>query len=268
MLSPYCSAGTEPQAVYSVEPQADGTLHVTLGAGSGTLFAYGPGAGACGDPKATIACEPGGDAGIYFGVHKNSQYMVVVQTTDTRYPPTFELATTPQCGNGVIEVDADAGEQCDFKKPDAAADGCQNCKVVPPSDDDAGTHSKICGGQGWLLSTVNPTYVLESYTTGFSAGVPVCGALPGAPERIFTIFPQSDGELTISTTSDFDLVLAVYASCPGGVLDGLLRCSDGPTPLGKESVSFGVAGMNGYYVVVSGYGPNSYGAFTLTTDFK
>ncbi len=257
---PYCGSFFGAEAVYSVTPKVSGTLHVKVAQPGATLLAYQ--ADQCGKTAKTAVCKHDAND-IYLAATAGKPHAIVLQgAAGDDYDVSFTLEP-PACGNGLVE----AGEACDTGKANAPESGCVQCKIEKPADDMSGLTDE-CSKTAVPLVSGKPQSVTSFTSSDYHDDVQACGSTAGGIDRVFAFTPLDGGPMKVSVTAPFDAVLAVFVDCPSlGQLDGLLRCADDTTS-GAESVSFTAVKNQPYYLVVDGYGPASYGPFTLTVSLN
>jgi len=264
--SSYCGVGdgSGNDTVYQLNPDASGTLRVTLRNLSdgfdGVLYLRSD----CDEPATVLTCVDeeglGGEESLLYGVgagEADSYFLFVDGSDVTEGDYELGLSLEPAlCGDGVVnEPD---GEQCDYGDP---VPGCDSsCHFEPPD-----TLEDICSTKTINLTTdplTQPGHTI-GYTDDYAAP---CGAAAGGPDRAYTVTtPGFTGSLTVSVeATDFDAVLSVYAVCSNGELDNLLACSDDPEASATEQVTLPADPNSEFIVVVDGYDAGSYGSYTLT----
>ncbi|MBK9263176.1 MAG: hypothetical protein IPM54_25650 [Polyangiaceae bacterium] len=264
-LNADCMYGFGPEIIYEVSPKSSGTLGIAVVEATGAIFVHAE--DQCGTPSKRLGCTNGST--LHVPVKAGHRYSVVFQESwdDVENSSPFALAFTLDensvCGNALVED----GEQCDFGLADPAPLGCDaQCQFAAVPDE-----SDKCPGSISALSKP-----IAGYTTGFGDDVQACGSLSGSPDRIYSFRATKSGTLKATLESSFDAVLSVSSACDIGPVP-LLRCTDdiaGPaTAENPESVEWTVDIPQGkayvdYWVVVDGYGPSSFGAFTLNVTFQ
>jgi cysteine-rich repeat protein len=205
-----------------------------------------------------------------FDAQQGMVYYVFVDgrdQTDGDYVLTASLQPGA-CGDHVINAPA---EDCDFGDTNPG-DGCDpNCQFEPPAD-----LSDICPGALYQVMPNTP-FTITSFTTGYTDNYTSCGAAMGAPDRVFALFANGAGTLTVTLPNlgaaggGFDGVLAAWSTTcsPGNMsMPPYLGCSDGALASDTEQMSFPVTAGGIYFVVVDGYANYSYGNFQLTVSLQ
>ena len=271
-FDPYCGGtGSGRDAVYHVAPEGIGTLRVYLTALTPGFRPVLHARRACNDGASAVACRDVTASPGPLTLPTGSYFLIVDSRDGTVGDYHLEvLRDPPACGDGVVNE----GEECD-RGPDVAGDGCSPSCTLEFVETTADT----CPGPSATVFSGTPI-VVSGYSLGYANDYAApCGALEGAPDRVFAFTPQVSGTLDVSLTpvnASFDAVLSVYSTCKvGAALDGLLACSDVDAPRDAEHVSVPVVMNSLYYVVVDGYGdpqrvgdlPNS-GAFELTVRLE
>ncbi|MCC6554770.1 MAG: hypothetical protein IT372_17485 [Polyangiaceae bacterium] len=271
----YCGvgSGSGPEAVYALTATASGTMTVSLESSNGlngVVYAQE----SCGDPAlgSFINCQDqgAGTESFSFDAQEGMVYYVFADGRDQTQGDYVLTATLQQgvCGDGVINA---PNEDCDFGDTNPG-DGCAaSCQFEPPSD-----NSDTCPGQFYTVDAGVPL-ALSSFTTGYTDDYTSCGAVTGAPDRVFAIVVTSSGTLTVTLPNlgpaggGFDGVLAAWAgSCaPGNVnMPPYLGCSDGANASDTETLTFPVTVGTVYFIVVDGYAGYSYGNFQLDVSLN
>ncbi|HRX84855.1 MAG TPA: PQQ-dependent sugar dehydrogenase, partial [Phycisphaerae bacterium] len=163
------------------------------------------------------------------------------------------ISAASVCGNNVIEY----GEQCDDGNT-SFGDGCdERCQLETAGMDVCGGAALLCPGTSVMGSTVGAV----------SDGSATCGDAAGSPAHWYEYRPVGDGAATFQTCgSDFDTVVSVHTSCPGGVGTELACSDDGCSDdtAGSRAVVAVHAGQS-YWVRVAGY-DGAVGTYTLSVD--
>ncbi|MFN3200855.1 MAG: MopE-related protein [Bradymonadia bacterium] len=87
-----------------------------------------------------------------------------------------------------------------------------------------------------------------------------CGRTDPSPEQAFLLIPDVTGEVTFTTTADFDTVMYVRGTCGDDASE--LDCDDDGGPGSNSALTFEAEAGESYYIVVDGYNGDS-GPFTL-----
>lgn len=266
--------GSGAERVYAFTATEAGTLTITLLDNTeglnGVIYAQE----SCGSPDigSFINCQDQGDGLETFALdaQQGGVYYVFVDGRDgTKGDYVLEASLQPAaCGDGVIN---DPAEDCDFGDTNPG-DGCDaSCQFEPPTD-----NSEACPGEVIQIGLGAPV-ILDSFTTGYADDYTSCSAVMGSPDRVFAVFPQANGTLTVTLPNlgqaggGFDGVLAGWAAtCTPGVttMPPYLGCSDGANASDTETLTFTAVAGTLYFIVVDGYANYSYGNFTLTIDLN
>jgi cysteine-rich repeat protein len=291
-FAPYCAYDAHaPDGVVNVHIDHTGTLRIELVANTPDFVPVldvrdlaRAGTLTCDDAATTVACVVGSttaerdggaapDAGATTSLVTAKftlavdagQNLAVIVDGATSTPGEFTLSLDlldGACGDGVVNTAL--GETCDDGGT-KDGDGCDHdCKrEIPPNDTCIrATPLGASLAPGDSQSTSGTTAgALDDYTAP-------CAQQSAGPDRVYSFVTSTGGTFDATLTADFDGVLSMWARCDSSSqLTGVLACSDGPLATDPESITEDIP-PGTYYLVVDGYGPQSYGTYSLSIGLK